>query len=29
MATWVIEVRLSGPTGESKTWKKELGYYSR
>jgi hypothetical protein len=24
MATWVIEVRLTGPTGESKTWQKEL-----
>lgn len=24
MATWVVEVRLIGPAGESKTWQKEL-----
>jgi hypothetical protein len=24
MATWVVEVRLIGPNGESKTWQKEL-----
>jgi hypothetical protein len=24
MATWVVEVRLTGPNGESKTWQKEL-----
>jgi len=24
MSTWVIEVRLTGPNGESKTWQKEL-----
>ena len=24
MATWVVEVRLTGPNGESKSWQKEL-----
>jgi hypothetical protein len=24
MATWVVEVRLTGPSGESKSWQKEL-----